>query len=343
MREMAMCACKQFAAVFLALSIVAGAISAAELSKGETDKSEGSGEASKNKNDAHSSDAKPGDTTGTDAIKAITERFFSELRNEQRDAARETLTAKAQTFMTGAKTPLAGLPAPDANKRAIRVGKVIVDGGMAEVPVQVRAGGTTHKTKLHLRKDGDEWRVFALSATYPDGDKSINFEAAPAPQENVDPLAALVGKPIQLEGLTTTGRKLDMSQYKGKVVLIDFWATWCGPCRAEIPNIAANYKQYHNDGFDVIAVSIDEDMAALKAFIVQEQPPWTIVADNVPGNQKSMAAKFGIRSIPAFILVGKDGKVATVRCRGELLGRSLAQALGKDGDKVSRLDVKLVH
>jgi thiol-disulfide isomerase/thioredoxin len=130
-----------------------------------------------------------------------------------------------------------------------------------------------------------------------------------------------------------------MSQYKGKVVLVDFWATWCGPCRAEIPNILKNWETHHDAGFEVIAISVDDDLNELESFVAEEKPPWTVVADNHPNNRKSMAARFGIRGIPAFILVGRDGKVATVHCRGERLGQSLAKLINRGGDRTSSLGI----
>jgi thiol-disulfide isomerase/thioredoxin len=119
-----------------------------------------------------------------------------------------------------------------------------------------------------------------------------------------------------------------MAQFAGKVVLIDFWATWCGPCRAEMPNILANYRQYRGLGFEVIAISVDRDLKELQKFVIQEQPPWTVVADHHPANRNHMGDRYGIRGIPAFILLGRDGKVAAVNCRGEQLGQKLAQLLG---------------
>jgi thiol-disulfide isomerase/thioredoxin len=216
---------------------------------------------------------------------------------------------------------------------------VTIDGNLAEIPVLVRAGGTLHKTKLHLRCEDDLWRVFALSATYPDGEKSINFEAAVEAEQDVDPLLTLIGKPIELEGHTTDGQHIDLAQYKGKVVLVDFWATWCGPCRAEIPNIRQNWDKHHDSGFEVIAVSVDNDLTALQFFVAEEKPPRTVVADNHPKNQKSMAARFGIRGIPAFILVGRDGKVVTVHCRGERLGQSLARLVNHRAERTSSIEV----
>jgi thiol-disulfide isomerase/thioredoxin len=275
-------------------------------------------------------------------IAKIAESFYSDLRNKEREVARAALTKKAEALLTGGQSPLVGLPQPQAGKNAIKVGSVAVDGQVAEIPVLVRAGGAVHKTKLHLRLEEDEWQVFAISATYPDGEKSINFEAAGV-VANVDPLLALMGKPIELQGYTVDGTQTELSQYKGKIVLVDFWATWCGPCRAEIPNILKNWEKYHSDGFEVIAVSVDEDLNALKTFVGEEKPPWTVVADNHPKNGKSMAAKFGIRGIPAFILVGKNGKVAAVHCRGERLGKQLAQLIRDPGARTSSLDADIVR
>jgi thiol-disulfide isomerase/thioredoxin len=215
-----------------------------------------------------------------------------------------------------------------------------------EKPSEVLGNGaqhTLHKTKLHLRKEGNQWRVFALSATYPDGDKSINFEAAVAVEADVDPLRSLVGKPLALEGYTVDGKRLDMSQYEGKIVLVDFWATWCGPCRAEIPNIRQNWEKHHHDGFEVIAISVDDDWDALQTFIAEEKPPWTVVADNHPNNRKSMRARYDIRGIPAFILVGRDGKVAAVHCRGERLGQQLAKLIRDRGERTSSIHSGVVR
>ena len=261
-------------------------------------------------------------------IPGIARTFFADLRSTDRKIARQLLTKTSLSRMQGKQTPLAQLPTPDATKNSIRVGKEKVDGKVAEIPIYVRADGDLHKTKLHFRYEANKWCVFAISATYPDGETSINFEANGTTRQNSDPLRSLIGNSLALSGYTPDGRPLDMEPYRDKVVLVDFWATWCGPCRAEIPNMLQNWNQYHDAGFEIIAISVDQDLNVLQNFVDQEQPPWTVVADNHPQNQHSMGAKYGIRGIPAFILVGKDGKVAAVNCRGPELGRQLDRLLG---------------
>jgi len=268
-----------------------------------------------------------GAETARKAISEVAKLFYADLRTEQRDQARLSLTQKAQEVMQDEKSPLALLPKPDASSKSIRPGRVKVDGKMAEIAVRVRAGGQLHKTKIHLRHEQDQWRVFAMSAAYPDGERSINFEAALPTGEKKDPFQELLGQTFHLKGHSIDGRPLDMSQFEGKVVLVDFWATWCGPCRAEFPNLLRNWDKHHDDGFEVIAISIDRDLSTLGKYMAAENPPWTVVADHSPKTQVPMATRYGVRSIPRFILLDRDGTVASVNCRGKRLGKQLAQLL----------------
>jgi thiol-disulfide isomerase/thioredoxin len=115
--------------------------------------------------------------------------------------------------------------------------------------------------------------------------------------------------------------QIDLAEYKGKVVLLDFWATWCGPCIAELPHVQAAYEKYHGKGFEIIGISLDRDRAALEKFIADRKMTWRQHWDE----KNEVAGAYGVRSIPSTWLIAPDGKVAAVGLRGEQLGRRLAR------------------
>ncbi|TWT30087.1 TlpA family protein disulfide reductase [Blastopirellula retiformator] len=137
---------------------------------------------------------------------------------------------------------------------------------------------------------------------------------------------ALIGNPLPLVGANLDGSPFDWSQYRGRYVLIDFWATWCGPCLAEIPNIQENFVKYRERGFEVVGVNLDEDPKALEAFFTKRQLPWTTVISNDPtkvGFENVNAVHCGVDGIPFLVLVDPEGKVIEINPRGERLGEVL--------------------
>lgn len=123
------------------------------------------------------------------------------------------------------------------------------------------------------------------------------------------------------------GKPLSVAALKGKVVLVDFWATWCGPCRAELPNVIAAYKKYHGQGFEIIGVSLDSERDKLESFLKkQEGMTWPQFFDG-KGWSNELAVKYGVEAIPFTILVGPDGKIIGTNLRGEKLGKAVGTAL----------------
>ncbi len=118
-----------------------------------------------------------------------------------------------------------------------------------------------------------------------------------------------------------------LSSFRGKYVLVDFWASWCGPCRRENPNVVKLYEKYKNDGFEVYGVSLDSSKDRWLKAIADDRLSWTHVSDLNKWN--SIAAKaYGVRSIPHTVLLDKEGKIMNVKLRGAALEAKLKEIFG---------------
>jgi thiol-disulfide isomerase/thioredoxin len=129
--------------------------------------------------------------------------------------------------------------------------------------------------------------------------------------------AELKSKPLEMKFTAVDGREVDLAKMRGKVVLIDFWATWCGPCVAELPNVLKAYKELHPKGFEIVGISLDSDKAELEAFVKEQGMEWPQFFDG-KGWKNEIATTYDIQSIPAMWLVDQKGMVVDTSARSDL-------------------------
>lgn len=163
-----------------------------------------------------------------------------------------------------------------------------------------------------------EWQSFASSAN-----ASVRESASGKVK-----LHGLLQEPLDIAFTAVDGRAVDLKNLRGKVVLIDFWATWCGPCIAELPNIKKVYAAYHDKGFEIVGISLDRDSDRQKLidFTAKENMPWPQHYDGKYWKNE-ISTRYAIDAIPAMFLLNQDGKVVSTSARGPKLETEVKRLL----------------
>jgi thiol-disulfide isomerase/thioredoxin len=125
-----------------------------------------------------------------------------------------------------------------------------------------------------------------------------------------------------------SGRRLELKDLRGKVVLIDFWATWCPPCRAELPNVKRTYEKYKDRGFEIVSISLDDNRSRFKSFVRKNGMDWYHVMEGGKWDTR-LAKKYGIRGIPAMFVLDPNGVCIAENVRGRALDAAIERGLAK--------------
>jgi thiol-disulfide isomerase/thioredoxin len=209
-----------------------------------------------------------------------------------------------------------------------RAAKAKESEGEAAAMAEFEKGARALQKEFPKEPGGQKMLLEVASGSDPAKARGILQEIAANPaSEEVREAAAdqlkkldAVGKPVEVQFTAVDGREVDSSKLKGKVVLLDFWATWCPPCVAEVPHVVATYNKLHDKGFEIIGVSLDKEKGSLTQFVAEHKMPWPQFFDGQYWQNK-YARQFGIESIPAMWLLDKQGRLRDMNGRADLSGK----------------------
>ena len=218
------------------------------------------------------------------------------------DAKRET-KASAQIGALGAMLAQSGSRMPPAELAAVATE---TEGLLARYRNDARLTPIAYNVALFLAPSEPGRSEALLKKIVQTGDERLSAKA-----ETMIHVVRSQREPLALAFKALDGSAVDLAALRGKVVLLDFWATWCPPCRAATPSIVAAYQQFHDQGFEIVGISLDDDKARLLAYQREHGMTWPQHFDGGGWNNK-YAQRFGIHAIPAMWLVDQKGRIVDI-------------------------------
>jgi peroxiredoxin len=214
------------------------------------------------------------------------------------------------------------------NEEAIAILYELIDGGTAnneKIGFAHFVLGDAYKNADQFDKAKREYEIVVKQYAY------LGRQITEMAQSNLEDLEtlkrlAIGSKPIPFEVKTTDGETLSLEKLRGKVVLIDFWATWCGPCRVEMPNVVKLYKKNRKKGFEIVGVSLDRSRSAMDQYVKANEMDWPQFFDGKYW-QNEIAMMYRVRSIPATYLIDRQGVIRYRALRGRELEAAVAKLL----------------
>ncbi len=275
--------------------------------------------------------ATPTSIKGSPHTEALHE-FYADAKayDEEREALRAKISGQNDTAMIGKFNSL--------NSQFYESTKAFVK-KHASSPAALTALGKLNmqqelglfkEVRESLRKTMPHSSFFAMFRDQVDRleQQETAIKAQEEEQKRLSNLLPLGSEAPEIRQQTPSGGTLALSELRGKVVLIDFWASWCRPCRIENPNVKKVYEKYAKKGFEILGVSLDRDKASWEKAIKDDGLPWKHVSDLGFWNNAA-AQEYGVSSIPFTVLVDRDGKIIEKGLRGAELEGRLAMLFGK--------------
>jgi peroxiredoxin len=202
-------------------------------------------------------------------------------------------------------------------------GKVIIEDFITKHPNSDLSAYLISNFYSQPQQAADQTRLFALLS--PKAQQSHYGKGVQAAVAGAAKTAIGIDAPVFVQQ-DTLGHDVNLASFKGKYVLVDFWASWCGPCRKENPNVVKAFNKYKNKNFTIIGVSLDSDKSKWEKAIAQDGLAWTHVSD-LKGWNNAAALDYYVKSVPANFLIDPNGKIIAKNLRGEDLEKMLEEKL----------------